>query len=284
MPKVILGILAVVAVAGWAVAIVFLNKSGDLGGKLETSDAERAKLAEELESARKDLEEYLESAGRLDEIGQQVSAAEARVAALDGQLRAARQELAAVKNETQAGTAELATVESKLRERKAQVSEIEQKIELAGTELKRLSAEAEELRRKAERAQTGLLVERQPQPQAASEAKPGVAEPKETDKIAEARRRFQIVDRNGDDRLDQFEYRQNSVKLMGLIDANNDGFITRDETLLSPEQFKLFEFDGDGKISALEFVDPRTFRTIDTNQQGFITFEEYLTFIQATAQ
>jgi hypothetical protein len=46
MQKVILGTLAVVAVAGWAVAFVFLNKSGDLGGKLETSEAERAKLAQ----------------------------------------------------------------------------------------------------------------------------------------------------------------------------------------------------------------------------------------------
>ncbi len=284
MPKVILGILAVVAVAGWAIAIVFLNKSGDLGGKLETSEAVRAKLAEDLESARKDLEKYLESAGRLDEIGQQVSAAEDQVAALDGQLQAARQELAAVKNETEAGKVELATVESKLRERKAQVSGIEQEIELAGTELKRLHTEAEGLRQKAEGAQTGLLVERQPPPQAASEAEPSVAEPKETDRIAEARRRFQIVDRNGDGRLDQFEFRLNSVKLMGLIDANRDGFITRDETLLSSEQFGLFDFDGDGKISPMEFVDTRTFRTIDANQQGFITFEEYLAFNQATVK
>ena len=193
MPKVILGILAVVAVAGWAIAIVFLNKSGDLGGKLETSEAVPAKLAEDLESARKDLKKYLES-GRLDEIGQRVSAAEDQVAALDGQLQAARQELAAVRNETEAGKAEFATLESKLRERKAQVSEIEQEIELAGTELERLRAEAEELRRKAVGAQTGLSVERQPQ--AASEAEPSVAEPKEADRVAEARRRFQIIDQN----------------------------------------------------------------------------------------
>jgi uncharacterized protein (DUF3084 family) len=282
MPKVILGVLAVVAVAGWAIAIVFLNKSGDVGGTLETSEAEPAKLAEDLESARKDLKKYLESAGRLDEIGQQVSAAEDQVAALDGQLQAARQELAAVRNETEAGKAEFATLESKLRERKAQVSEIEQEIELAGTELERLRAESEELRRKAERAQTGLSVERQPQ--AASEAEPRVAEPKEVDRVAEARRRFQIIDRNGDGKLDQFEFRLNSVKLMGLIDANKDGFITRDETLLSPEQFALFDLDGDGKISSIEFVDARTFRTIDTKKQGFITFEEYLAFNQATVK
>jgi hypothetical protein len=281
MPKVILGILVIVAVAGWAATIFFVNKSGDLGGELEAGEAARAKLSEDLELARKDLEKYLESAGRLDEIGQQVRAAEDQAAALDGQLQAARQELATAKNDTEAGKAELAAAESKLRERKAQVSEIEQEIERAGTELERLHAEAEELGRKAERAQTGLVIGSQPQ--AASEAEPGVAGLKETDRIAEARQRFQIVDRNGDGQIDQFEFRLNSVKLMGLIDANKDGFITRDETLLSPERFKLFDFDGDGKISAVEFVDAQTFRTIDINQQGFITFEEYLTFMQETA-
>jgi hypothetical protein len=284
MQKVILGTLAVVAVAGWAVAFVFLNKSGDLGGKLESSEAERAKLAEDLESARKDLEKYFESAGRLDEIGQEVSAAEAQAAALEGELHAARQELAAVRNKSEAGKAELAALDPKLRERKAQVSEVEQEIERAATELERLHAEAAESRRRAERAQSDSLGEGQPQPQAAPGAEPSVAEPKETGRTAEARRRFQIVDRNRDGKLDQFEFRLSSVILLDLIDANRDGFVTRDETLLSDEKFKLFEFDGDGKISALEFVDPRAFHTLDTNQQGFITFEEYLTFIQATAQ
>ena len=187
-----------------------------------------------------------------------------------------------MRNETEAGKAEFATLESKLRERKAQVSEIEQEIELAGTELERLRAEAEELRRKAVGAQTGLSVERQPQ--AASEAEPSVAEPKEADRVAEARRRFQIIDQNGDGKLDQFEFRLNSVKLLGLIDANKDRFVTRDETLLSPERFQRFDLDGDGKISPVEFVDARTFREIDTEKQGFITFEEYLAFIQATVK
>jgi hypothetical protein len=284
MQKVILGTLAVVAVAGWAVATVFLNESGDVGSKLETSEAERAKLAEELESARKDLEIYLESAGRLDQIGQQVSAAEVQVAALEGELHAARQELAAVRNETEAGKAEMAALEPKLRERKAQVSGIEQEIERAKFELERLRAEAAESRRRTERAQSDSLGEGQPQPQAAPGAEPSVAEPKETGRVAEARRRFQIVDENGDGRLDQFEFRLRSVTLLDLMDADRNGFVTRDETLLSPERFEVLDLDGDGKISSLEFVDARVFSEIDTKQQGFVTFEEYLAFIQATAQ
>jgi Ca2+-binding EF-hand superfamily protein len=283
MPKIIPSILAVVAVAGWAVAVVFFNKSGDLDGKLEAGEVERAKLAEDLGSARKDVEKYLESAGRLDEIGQQVGAAEDQVDALEGMRQAAHQELAAVKNEIEAGKAELATVESKLREREARVGEIEREIELAGTELAQLRAEAEEVRQMAERAGSGQLAEGQPQPESASEAAASVAEPKQTDRVAEAKRRFQSVDQNGDGKLVQFEFRLNSIKLLSLIDANRDGFVTRDETFLSAERFKLFEFNGDGKISPLEFVDERTFRTIDTHKQGFITFEEYLTFVLGTA-
>ena len=102
--------------------------------------------------------------------------------------------------------------------------------------------------------------------------------------MAEARRRFQIIDQNGDGKLDQFEFRLNSVKLLDLIDVNKDGFVTRDETLLSAEQFQRFDLDGDGKISALEFVDARTFNELDTKNQGFITFEEYWAFIQAAAR
>lgn len=283
MPKIFLGILAVAAVAGWAVAFVFFDKSGDLVGKLETSEAERAKLAEDLESARKDLGKYTESAGRLDEIGEEVRAAEDQVAALEGMRQAARKELAAVRNEAEAGKAALATVESELRERKAEVGEIEQEIERAEIELTHLHAEAGELRRMAEPAETGQLVERQPQTQAASEVEPRVAEPNQTDRIAEAKRRFQIVDQNGDGELAKFEFRLNSIKLLGVIDANQDGFVTRDETFLSPEQFELFEFNGDGKISPLEFVDERTFRNIDADKQGSITFEEYMTFVQGTA-
>ena len=158
-----------------------------------------------------------------------------------------------------------------------------QRIELASIERDRLRAEAEELRRKAELAQTDLPIEPQPETQTASEAELSVAELKETDRIAEARRRFQTVDEDGDGRLDDFEFRLKSVTLLILLDTNEDDFVTIDETLLSSERFKLFDLDGDGKISQIEFVDTRTFQTIDTDQRGYITFEEYLAFVKPTA-
>ena len=108
------------------------------------------------------------------------------------------------------------------------------------------------------------------------------AEPNETDRIAEVRRRFEIVDKNGDGRVDQFEFRLKSIRMQDQLDTNRDGFVTIDETLLSPEKFKLLDSDGDGKISPVEFT--RALAIIDTAGQGFITFEDYLAFVQVTAK
>ena len=75
--------------------------------------------------------------------------------------------------------------------------------------------------------------------------------------------------------LAKFEFRLNSVKLLGVIDANQDGFVTRDETFLSPEQFKLFEFNGDGKISKDEFRGPdRFWSRLDGDGDGVVTRKE----------
>ena len=275
MPKIVLGVLAIVAVAGWAFAIVYFNKSGDFGSKLATTEAERGKLVKALDLVEQDLAQHIEAAGRLDEIGQQLSATEDQVAAMEGQIQAKRDELVVVNNETELGKAELAKLDSEL-------GKIEQEIESAGSELERLRAEAEELKQKAALAQSEPLTEPILEPGATSEAIPAEAKPKETDRISEARRRFEIVDENDDGRIDQFEFRLKSIRMQDQLDANRDGFVTIDETLLSPEKFKLFDSDGDGKISPVEFT--RAFPIIDTAGQGFITFEDYLAFIQATAK
>jgi hypothetical protein len=282
MPRVVLGILAVVAATGWAIAFVYFTKSGDLDGELVKSEAARGELSETLELAQKDLEKHIESAGRLDEIGQQLSAAEDQVASLETQIGVKQDQLKAVTSNAEAGKAELATLESKLRERKAQASEIEQEIEQAGIERDRLIAQAEELERKAKGTQSEPLTDPPPEGQTASEAAPSTAALEETDRVEEARKRFQLVDQNDDRKIDEFEFRLGSIKLLTLIDANEDGFVTIEETLLSPEQFKVFDVDGDGKISPIEFV--TLFPALDTNGRGFLTFEEYLTFVQSTAK
>jgi chromosome segregation ATPase len=282
MPKIVLGVLAIVAVAGWAFAIVYFNKSGDFGSKLATTEAERGKLVKALDLVEQDLAQHIEATGRLDQIGQQLSATEDQVAAMEGQIQAKRDELVVINNETELGKAELAKLDSELSERRASVGKIEQEVESAGSELERLRAEAEELKQKAALAQSEPLTEPILEPGATSEAIPAEAKPKETDRISEARRRFEIVDENDDGRIDQFEFRLKSIRMQDQLDANRDGFVTIDETLLSPEKFKLFDSDGDGKISPVEFT--RAFPIIDTAGQGFITFEDYLAFIQATAK
>ncbi len=74
------------------------------------------------------------------------------------------------------------------------------------------------------------------------------------------------------------------VSLFGLVDANEDGYLTVDETLLSPEAFRNFDSDGDGKISSLELTDRRSFSVIDIDRDEFVTFEEYVKFLRVSPE
>jgi Ca2+-binding EF-hand superfamily protein len=282
MPRVILGLVAVVIVAGWPTAIFYFTKWRDQDVSLEISETKRVKLEKDFELIQRDLEKQIESAGRLDEISQQLSSAEDQAAALEGQIQAKRDELIVIGNKIESGEAELAKLEPQLSERKATVNEIEQEIELAGSELERLRAEAEDLKQNDAPAQSEPMPEPILEPEITSEVVSVEAEPNETDRVAEVRRRFEIVDENGDGRVDQFEFRLKSIRMQDQLDTNRDGFVTIDETLLSPEKFKLLDSDGDGKISPVEFT--RALAIIDTAGQGFITFEDYLAFVQVTAK
>jgi len=282
MPRVILGLVAVVIVAGWPTAIFYFTKWRDQDVSLEISETKRVKLEKDFELIQRDLEKQIESAGRLDEISQQLSSAEDQAAALEGQIQAKRDELIVIGNKIESGEAELAKLEPQLSERKATVNEIEQEIELAGSELERLRAEAEDLKQNAAPAQSEPMPEPILEPEITSEVVSVEVEPNETDRVAEVRRRFEIVDENGDGRVDQFEFRLKSIRMQDQLDTNRDGFVTIDETLLSPEKFKLLDSDGDGKISPVEFT--RALAIIDTAGQGFITFEDYLAFVQVTAK
>ncbi len=84
--------------------------------------------------------------------------------------------------------------------------------------------------------------------------------------------------------FDRLDFRLKSVSLFGLVDANEDGYRTVDETLLSPEAFRNFDSDGDGKISSLELTDRRSFGVMDTDRDEFVTFEEYVKFLQVSPE
>ena len=98
--------------------------------------------------------------------------------------------------------------------------------------------------------------------------------------LADAKRRFARIDQDGDGRFDHLDFRLKRVSLFGLVDANEDGYLTLDETLLSPEAFQQFDSDGDGKISSLELADRRSFSVMDADGDEFITFEEYVNFLR----
>lgn len=282
MSKGILGTLAVLAVAGWALAIFVFITSEDLESQLEMSDVERRKLAEDLVSAQKEMKKQVETTGRLDEIGQKLLAAEDEVTALEVKIQSRRDELAGLAEEVESRKAELTSLETKLNEYKAQINELEEDIEQARIEKERLRSEADEMRKRAEPTQVEPLAESRLEPQTMTEGEPSAAEPEESDSVAKARKRFEIVDQNGDGKIEEFEFRVSSVKLLGLIDANKDGFVTVEETKVSPEQFKLFDPDEDGKLSSVEFV--RAFPILDSNRRGFITFEDYLAFSHGAAK
>ncbi len=77
---------------------------------------------------------------------------------------------------------------------------------------------------------------------------------------------------------------ETSVLLQRRILANEDGYLTLDETLLSPEAFQRFDSDGDGKISSLESMDRRGFSVMDTNRDDFVSFEEYAIFLHISPE
>ena len=120
---------------------------------------------------------------------------------------------------------------------------------------------------------------------AARPAEPtSTAAPETADPVAEARRRFQTIDKNGDERIDRVEFRLASVRALDLIDINRDGYVTIDETLLAQEAFERFDTNGDGRISALEFVNADTLRAIDSDGDGVVTLDEYLDLVRASAR
>jgi len=131
---------------------------------------------------------------------------------------------------------------------------VQQQIALARMELEKLQAEARRHQESALRPAKRPLARRRhqttPEPRkttapSSPAAKTGT---RKRDLTEEARRRFRIIDTNGDDTIDRVEFRLGKVAAFGLIDANGDGYVTLDETLLTADKFKLFDANGDGHL------------------------------------
>ncbi len=313
MQRILLGVVAVAAVAGWITAFYALKGSGDLKERLTATRAELSAVSEKLTNTQNRLRLQQDAAGSLEEIGERIGSVQAEAAALTRQIKTQTSELQALQQKTAAGKTGLASVTRQIEAKKSALASLTQDVEAVKAELDRLRTEQHEAVSRSpttgsavgstsQAPATPKAVSRSPTassavgstpqapatPKAVSEpstpAKATVTKTQESNLLIDARRRFRKVDQNRDGKIDRLDLRLKKVSILSLIDVNRDGYLTIDETLLSPDVFKRFDPDGDGKISSFEFVDAPTFTAIDTNRDEFVTFEEYLRFLRIPTQ
>ncbi len=292
MQRILLGVIAAVAIAGWIAAFYAWKSSGDVKERLTATRAEVSAVNEKLTNTQNRLRLQQDAAGSLEEIGERIGSVQAEAAALTRQIKTRTSELQALQQKIDAGETELASVTRQNEARKSALASLAQDVEAARAELDRLRTEQHEA--VSQSPTTGSAVGSTPKapatPKAVSEpstpakATAKATETQESDLLTDARRRFRKVDMNRDDKIDRVELRLKKVAMLSLIDVNRDGYLTIDETLLSPDVFKRFDSDGDGKISSFEFVDAPMFTAIDANRDGFVTIEEYLHFLRIPTQ
>ena len=294
MQRILLGVVAVAAVAGWITAFYALKGSGDMKERLTATRAELSAVSEKLTNTQNRLRLQQDAAGSLEEIGERIGSVQAEAAALTRQIKTSTSEFLALQQNIDAGETELASVIGQTEAKKSALASLAQEVEAARAELDRLRTEQHEAL--SQSPTTGSTVGSTPQapatPKAVSEpstpakttATAKATKTQESDLLTDAKRRFRKVDQNRDDKIDRLELRLKKVAFLSLIDVNRDGYLTIDETLLSPDVFKRFDSDGDGKISSFEFVDAPTFTAIDANRDEFVTIEEYLRFLRIPTQ
>ncbi len=229
MQRILWGLISVAAVAGWVVAFVTINRSNDLKTKLAASETERAALSETLAAAQAGLRKYRHTAGQMKSLGERIDAGRADFDRLTRQTEAKNRQLLALAQKIEAGKAELAALAPRIEAGESEATGLKQQMALARIELERLQAEARRSRKSAVRSEQGPLARqnRQTTPEPKKTAAPSspttTAGAQKKDLITEARRRFRVIDNNGDDTIDRLEFRLKKVAALSLIDANRDG-------------------------------------------------------------
>ncbi len=285
--KVLLGVIAVAAVAGWVVAFLGMNETSDLEERLAAAKIELTKASKQLTDTQSQLALTQGAVGNLDDVDKRLVEKQTEAAALAEEIEAKRRESETLKQDLDSGKTELGALADRISASKSELSRLAQDQEAAEAELGRLQAESEARRGAAtvSPAETQTAVQAPGAPDAplapsAAKATTAAAATPAADPLAEAKRRFARIDQDGDGRFDRLDFRLKRVSLFGKVDANEDGYLTFDETLLSPEAFQQFDTDGDGKISPAEMADRESFKVMDTNRDNFVTFEEYVKILR----
>ena len=94
---------------------------------------------------------------------------------------------------------------------------------------------------------------------------------------------FEVFDRNGDDRIDNTEFRIYKMLVFRMNDLNNDSMLSYEEVQIAREAFDAADIDGNGQLDGFEWIDgPFTrFERVDSNSDGYITFEEFEQFLES---
>ena len=287
MQKVLLGFFAVAAVAGWVAAFLSMRESSDLEDQIATAKIALTKASEQLTDTQSRLALTQGAASGLEDIDKRVAAKRAEAVALAEEMEAKKRELDALKQDLESGKTELGALADQISASKSELSRLTRDQETAETELGRLQAESERQRGTAigspTETQTAVSAPEAPSATPAPStavASTATAAVPTADPLTEAKRRFARIDQDGDGRFDRLDFRLKRVSLFGMVDANEDGYLTLDETLLTPEAFQQFDTDGDGKISSSEMADRGSFKVMDTNRDDYVNFEEYVKFLR----
>ena len=102
MQRILLGVIAVAAVAGWITAFYALRSSGDVKERLTATRAELSAVSEKLTNTQTRLRLQQDAAGSLEEIGERIGSVQAEAATLTRQIKTKTSELQALQQKTAA--------------------------------------------------------------------------------------------------------------------------------------------------------------------------------------
>ncbi len=114
MPKIVLNLVVVAAVAGWVAAVLSMSESSNLEDRLAAAKAGLSEAKEQLAAAQGELAQQQSAAGDLRDIDERMAANQAEAAALAGDIEAKRRELGTLQQDLDSGKMELSTLADRI--------------------------------------------------------------------------------------------------------------------------------------------------------------------------